>query len=83
MSSGILVRFETNRIVQLQKMARGLKFCIYEVEVFYYICSEIKCNDHLHSYCAADLRLCFRICKIQVFSYHGSDYYLSPCGLSH
>ena len=24
-------------------------------------------TDILHSYCAADLRLCFRICKKQVF----------------
>ena len=27
------------------------------------MCSENKCADQLHSYCATDLRLCFRICK--------------------
>ena len=30
--------------------------------------SETEGADHLHSYCAADLRLCFRICKKPVFS---------------
>ena len=34
-------------------------------EGLYYIhvCSEIKGTDELHSYGAADLQLCFRICK--------------------
>ena len=44
-------------------MARGLKFPIYEVEGLYYLYSENKDADQLRSYCAADLRLCFRICK--------------------
>ena len=30
-----------------------------------YPCSENKGADQLRSYCAADLRLCFRICKKQ------------------
>ena len=34
----------------------------------YNICSENKGADQLHSYCQADLRLCFRICKTLVFS---------------
>ena len=32
------------------------------------LCSEYKGADKLCSYCADDLRLCFHICKNQVFS---------------
>ena len=53
-------------------MARGLKFRIYEVERLYYICSVNKGADQLSSYRAADIRLCFRKCKKQVFKLHGS-----------
>ena len=49
--------------MQSLKMARGLKFCIYEAEELYYLCSENKCADQLRGYREADLRLCFRICK--------------------
>ena len=52
---------DTNKAVQLQKMARCLKFRIKEVEGLNYPCSE------------ADLRLRFRICKMLVFSWHGSN----------
>ena len=52
---------DTNQAVQLQKMARGLKFQTYKVEGLYYLCSENKGADH-------DLRFCFRICKMLVFS---------------
>ena len=41
---------DTNWAVQLQMMARGLKFRIWKVEGLYYLCSENK---------GADLRLCF------------------------
>ena len=51
-SSGFPTRSDTNRAVQPQKMARGLK-----------------------CYCAADLHLCFRICKNLVFSGRGSYYH--------
>ena len=34
----------------------------------YYTCSENKGADQLRSDCEADLRLCFRICKLLVFS---------------
>ena len=51
------------RAVQPQKMARGLKFRISKVEGLYYLCSENK-----YAYREADLRLCFRICKLLVFS---------------
>ena len=49
----------TNRAVQAQKMVRGLKFWIKEVEGLYYLCSENKDADQLRGYCEADLRLCF------------------------
>ena len=38
---------DTNQAVQLQKMARGLKFRIYKVEGSYYLCSENKSADQL------------------------------------
>ena len=38
----------------------------------YYLCSENKGADQLHSYHEADLRLCFRICKKPFFSGRGS-----------
>ena len=59
---------DTNQAVQLQKMARGLKFRIQKVEGLYYLCSENKGADQLRGYREADLRLCFRICKMLVFS---------------
>ena len=52
---------DTNRAVQLQNMARGLKFRIQKLEGLYYPCSENK------GYREADLRLCFHICKKPVF----------------
>ena len=36
-----------------------------------YPCSEIKGADQLRSYCEADLRLCFRLCRLFVFPYSG------------
>ena len=38
-------------------------------EGLYYLCSENKEADQLLSYCAADLHLCFRICKKLVLDY--------------
>ena len=67
-----VIRADTNRAVQSHKMVRGLKFGIWTVEVLYYLCSENKCADRVRSYCAADLRLCFRICIKPVFSQRGS-----------
>ena len=58
---------DTNQGVQLQKMARGLKFQIKKVEGLYYLCSENKGADQLCGYHKADLRLCFRIWKMLVF----------------
>ena len=71
-SSGFPTRSDTNRAVQPQKMARGSKFRIQEVEELYYPCSENKDADQLRGYREADLRLCFRICKNPVFSRRGS-----------
>ena len=59
---------DINQAVQLQKVARGLKFQIKEEEGLYYPCSENKGADQLRGYRVADLRLCFRICKTLVFS---------------
>ena len=38
----------------------------------YYPCSENKGADQLRSYCEADLRLCFRLCRLLVFPRGGS-----------
>ena len=40
--------------------------------VLYVTCSKNKGANQLLSYCEADLRLCFRIGKIPVFSWRGS-----------
>ena len=42
-----------------QKIARGLKFQILQVEELHYLCSKNKDNDQLRGYCAADLCLLF------------------------
>ena len=39
------------------------------------ICSENKGADQLHSYCTANLSLCFRTCKMQVYSRRSSIYF--------
>ena len=63
-----IYKSDTNQAVQAQKMARGWKFQIkIEVEM-YNPCRENKGSDQLCSYCEADLRLCFRKCKMLVFS---------------
>ena len=60
---GFHTRADTNRVVQSQKMARGLKFPSKEVEVLYYLYRENKGADQLCGNHAADLRLCFCICN--------------------
>ena len=62
-----LTSSDTNQAVQLQKMARGLKFWIQKVEGLYFLCSKNKGADR-EADREADLRLCFRICKMLVFS---------------
>ena len=58
---------DTNRPVQSQKMARGWKFRIKEEEELYYPSSEIKGADQLRGDREADLRLCFRLCRLLAF----------------
>ena len=64
-------RSDTNQAAQSQKQAKGLNFRIEEEEV-YYLCSENKGADQLRGYREADLHLCFRICRLLVFSRGGS-----------
>ena len=61
-----MTRSDTNQAVQSQNKARSLKLWIYVEEELYYPCGENKGADQLCSCCTADLRLCFRICKLQV-----------------
>ena len=63
-----LTRYDTNQAVQRLQIARGLKFWIYEVEVLYYPSNENKGADQLRGYREADLRLCFHIYRLLVFS---------------
>ena len=42
MSSGFLTSSDTNKAIQPQRMVRGLKFWILEVEGLCYLCSENK-----------------------------------------
>ena len=62
-----LTRSDTNRAVQAQKMARGLKFWLCVEEELYNPSSENKGADQLRGYHEADLRLCFCICRLLVF----------------
>ena len=39
----------------------------------YYLCSDNKGADQLRIYCEADLRICFRLCRLLVFSRTGSN----------
>ena len=65
---GVSTRSNINQAVQPQKMSRGLKIQIYEVEGLYYLSSENKGADRVRGYHAADLCLCFCICEKQIFS---------------
>ena len=64
-------RSDTNQAVQSQKQARGLKFWPEVEEELYYPSSENKGADQLRGYREADLRLCFRICRLLVFPWGG------------
>ena len=59
-------------------MAKGLKFRNKLVEGLYYPYSENKGADQLRGYREADLRLCFRICKIQ-FSHDAAHIFHICC----
>ena len=60
-------RSDTNRPVQAQKRDRILKFRIQVEEELYYPSSENKGADQFCGYREADLRLCFRLCRLLVF----------------
>ena len=72
LSSGFSTRSDTHRAVQPEQMARGLKFRIKKEEELCNLCSENKGADQLCGHRTADLCLCFRICKKEVFSLSGS-----------
>ena len=62
-----LNRSDTNQAAQSQKQARSLKFRILS-RGGTALSSENKGADQLRGYREADLRLCFGICRLLVFS---------------
>ena len=72
-------RSDTNRPVQAQKRARSLKFRIEVEEELYIPSSENKGADQLRGHREADLRLCFRLCRLLVFPWGGS--YFAKAGI--
>ena len=60
-------RSDTHQAAQAQKSARCLKFRIQVEEGLHYLISENKDADR-----EAELHLCFRICRLLVFSRGGS-----------
>ena len=48
------------------------------VEELYYPCSVNKGADQIHGYREADLRLCFRLCRLLVFPCGASNLFLGP-----
>ena len=67
-------RFDTNRPVQAQKRARSLKFRILVEEELNYPSSENKGADQLPGNREADVRFCFRLCRLLVFPWSGSNF---------
>ena len=72
----ILASSNTNGAVQSQKVVRSFKFRIHEEEELLYPLSENEGADQLCSYCEADLRVCFCICRLLVFLCCGSFHFL-------
>ena len=64
---------DINQAVQSQKIAKSLKFRIWVEEELYCPSSENKGADQLRGYSEADLRLCFRLCRLLVFPWGGSN----------
>ena len=58
--SGFPNRSDTNWAVQPQKTERGLK-SLFRKKMY----NENKGADQLRSYCTANFRFCFRMCKIR------------------
>ena len=65
-------RSDANQAVQSQKQARDLKFWLEVEEEFYYPSSENKGADQLRGYLCFS-RLCFRLCRLLVFPWGGSN----------
>ena len=74
LSSEFPTRSDTNRTVQPKNTAKGLKFRMQKVEGLNFLCSKYQRERN-----TADLRLCLRLCKKQVFSWHGSNMTISIC----
>ena len=64
---------DTNQAVQSQNKARSLKLWIQVEEELHYPCSKNKGADQPCSYCTADLRLCFRLCRLLIFPWGSSN----------
>ena len=60
-------RSDTNRPVQAQKRTRSFEFRVEVEEELYCPGSENKGADQLRGYRKADLRHCFRLCRLLVF----------------
>ena len=60
-------RSDTNRPVQVQEQTRSLKFWNQVEKELYYPTSGNKGADQLRGSREADLRLCFRLCRLLVF----------------
>ena len=58
---------------QPRKIPGSLKFRIEVEEELYYLSSENKGADQLRGYREPDLRLCFRLCRLLVFPWGGSN----------
>ena len=73
---GYTVIEDGQRLEILDLESRGIV-----LSVVYYPCSEDKGADQLRSYCEADLRLCFRLCRLLVFPCGGSNFDSLPSKL--
>ena len=73
-------RFNTKPVVHSEKQARSLKFGIKEEEKVYRTTLEAKKKgaDQLRCYRQADLRLCFHIYRLLVFSCSGTNDFNFP-----
>ena len=65
-------RYDSNRPAQLQRLARVLKFRLYEVDVLYYLGSEQWRRWSDYAMCRLICAFVVRIGHTQVFSWHGS-----------
>ena len=64
---GFMTSSDTNQAVQPQKMVRGLKFQVKEVEGLCYLCSKNKGADQRHE------KTCFLHIHVHVWENKGTD----------